>query len=63
MTYGLEGMASWGDILAWEAAAGLVLDPWERSALARLSHARAMVYAQLQAEAVKAASGGGARQA
>jgi hypothetical protein len=49
-------MASWGDILEWEAAAGLVLQPWERVALARLSHARAMVESERSMEAVKNAS-------
>lgn len=66
LTLGLAGngmgpvMASWGDILNWELAAGLELEPWERAALAKLSHTRAMVQSEVQAEAIMEARNRGA---
>lgn len=36
-------MADWGDVLDWCEAVGVQTEPWERKALVRLAHARAMI--------------------
>lgn len=67
LTYGLAAngtapvMASWRDVLDWEEAAELVLEPWERSALVKLSYTRAMVQSEQRAEEIKAVRNGPAR--